>query len=155
MLTRDLTCSRNLSQALPVSRPVCVAVIIRGKEKPYAISTDVKKLWKAVLCPFLLQSSGFLLAPNPCVPLIDPCAALWDFPARHQPLLDRAGLSPIGSQGASEKCAKTFRPVHTSCTLFPQALFLCRGTRACPFLRQFVEIFSAEKILAQAAERQA
>jgi len=125
------------------------------KRKPCAISTDVQKLWKAVFVPTLVQSSGFLFAPDLRLPLLDPGAAFQDFPARHQPLCDRAGLSPIGLRGASEKCAKTLRAVHTSFTIFPQALFLCTGLRATHFLRDFSGNSRRKKILAQAEDQQA
>jgi hypothetical protein len=49
MLIRDFTRSRNLSHAFAVSRSlvICAELVIWRKNRTYAISTDVKKLWKA------------------------------------------------------------------------------------------------------------
>ena len=50
--------------------PSLSAVVIGEKRKPYAISTDVKKLWKAGPICIFLQSSGFCprwnALPCPC-----------------------------------------------------------------------------------------
>jgi hypothetical protein len=71
---------------------------------------------------------------------VDPRAARQELSARVLLFLDRAGLSPIDTWGASEKCAKVLANVHTPCTVFPQAQILCNGTRARQFSRHFWKI---------------
>src|SRR5580693_6076430 len=136
MLTRDFTCSRKRSQAF-------VAVVIARENLTPLISTDVNKLWKAgpfssffrlrESCPYrsvLLSPGAPRAALQNCRPLV--------------PLLsDSAGLSPIGWNGASEKCAKAFTGVHTPCTVFPQAQFLCNSTGEHAFARKFSLNFHA------------
>jgi hypothetical protein len=68
------------------------------KRKPYAISTDVKKLWKAG--PFLRLSSGFgILARAGTLYFapVAPRAARLELSAHEPPLSVSAGLSLIGA----------------------------------------------------------
>src|ERR1700722_1490680 len=142
MLTRDFTCSRNRSQEF-------VAVVIAKRKTHPVISTDVNKLGKAG--PFILfsgfgnhartGSSCFPLAPRArpfkiCRPLVPQ-------------LSDSAGLSPIGRNGAREKCAKGCTGVHTPCTVFPQAHFLCNSTGKAAFKRKLRIIFPPSRTFAQ------
>jgi hypothetical protein len=95
-----------------------------------AISTDVNKLWKAG--PFIIfivfRLREIMAVPErlafPWRPVRGPYGIAG--PSNLLPS-DSAGLSPIGPTGASEKCAKGRTVVHTPCTAFPQAPFLCNS----------------------------
>src|ERR1700719_1364766 len=92
----------------------------REKDAPSAISTGVKKLWKAnsVYRLSFFRTSGYCRT-GLRLPLFAPCVAS-KYSALAPPLSDSAGLSPIEAQGASEKCAKDSSGFHISCTVFPQ-----------------------------------
>src|SRR5580704_7383738 len=63
MLTRDFTCSRNLSQEF-------VAVVIARENLTPLFSTDVNKLWKAGPFIFVFQASGVMpVSGASCFPL--------------------------------------------------------------------------------------
>src|SRR5580700_11832553 len=99
MLTRDFTCSRNRSQEF-------VAVVI-ARESPTPLFPQMWISCGKQVPSFLFSGFGnhartgascFPLAPRArpfkiCRPLVPQ-------------LSDSAGLSPIGRNGASEKCAK-------------------------------------------------
>jgi hypothetical protein len=61
-------------------------------------------------------------------------------------------LSPIGAQGASEKCAKACTDVHIPCTVFPQAQRLCNYAREREFRGFFQHIFARAKKVSKIAQ---
>src|SRR5258708_10598808 len=79
MLTLDLTSSRNLSHALPGSRSRAglVAAVITEKDAPSAISTDVKKLWKAKLSIPLYRFSELGVYPHRSFPFAPDSPVRW------------------------------------------------------------------------------
>src|SRR5258708_12875106 len=79
MLTLDLTSSRNLCDALPGSRSRAglVAAVITEKDAPSAISTDVKKLWKAKLSIPLYRFSELGVYPHRSFPFAPDSPVRW------------------------------------------------------------------------------
>src|SRR4029077_2964354 len=135
MLTRDFTCSRNLSQEF-------VAVVIARETLTPLFSTDGNKLWKAGPFIFVFQASGVMpVSGASCFPLAPRARPSGKCRPLAPPLSDSAGLSPIGPHGASEKCAKGLTVVHIPCTVFPQAQLMSTNLGDRPFAREFSRNF--------------
>jgi hypothetical protein len=112
-----------------------------------AISTDVKKLWKAGPSASFCKLRDSTLAGKSKRAPVAPLTARPVQPANSPPLSDSAGLSPIEANGASEKCAKAPGVVHTACTVFPQALNLCNFAVLSRFERGFYQNFTAAETI--------
>jgi hypothetical protein len=115
MLTRDFTRSSNLSQ-------VFTEVFIAENRRPYAISTDVHKLWKTAGPNSSFLSRILVRGGASTSPLL-PSASSLGLPALELPGCDSAGLSLIRLYGAREKYSPALENVHTPCTVFPQHHF--------------------------------
>src|SRR5437588_9662071 len=157
MLTRALTCSRNVSQEFAVSRsrPTWVAVVIgkdkrlKTKETPALFPQLCKTCGKQSRFHYSFSLRGSCPRRMSYAP-IDPRAACYDLPAHLPPFPDRAGLSPLGSRRASEKCANVVGVMHTAFTIFPQAKIAANSRQAFVFHGISSKIFCGEKLLHRA-----
>jgi hypothetical protein len=115
-------------------------VIGREKKTPCYFHRCAKTVESSFISIFTSSFGILARAGTSEIAPVDPRAARQELSARVLLFLDRAGLSPIDTWGASEKCAKVLANVHTPCTVFPQAQILCNGTRARQFSRHFWKI---------------
>src|SRR5579863_7619100 len=144
MLTRDFTCSRKRSQEF-------VAVVIASEK----LTPFFPQMW--ICCGKQVPSLSFSGFGNhartgaSCFPLAPRAWPFWICRPLEQPSSDSAGLSPIGTNGASEKCAKGISAVHTSFTVFPQAPFLCNAPKEHSFSPNFSHNFRARTELCTGA----